>query len=779
MTLAEGGLRVRLDRPATYLLLLGGLILALGGGALVTVKRADRTAGSTLTGRVARISRKSLFGLPGLAKASVTAEPGGFAAKTRRNGSFALRLPPGVYRVTVSAEGYLPVTERVQVSPSEPNPTLWPVLFPRPEGEPGPSLMRSELSPGSRPIAYNTGIYLDASASQNVAPDGIRWEITDESGRILDDPHSAPPRPLQLKPSPIPGSSPLVFTFVPPAPGRYRVRLFLRNSFSGSREVSTECLVEADNRSPESLPQVIAGPNPPGRNPDGRLKEGSGLRTVLAGDKVFLAAWAVDKNYPSPELYHPEGRKPDAYGRTFLPPQSRFTWKWRLFELHGKTGRTDVTHLLQAAEPGPPERSPYPWFIAQRPGRYLAALWAEDHDPFGSRLGSPGTLEIQVLPREGALVPEDTCLRRGCHPEFRPASASRGQMTCQTCHGPGRPHLSAEGEEARKATMQVSYEAAQCGRCHSQYGEWEKSRHADGYAFGYQEIAKPLLLNCTKCHYPEGFAAAADTARKKRLAFGKVEFKKALFPGGPQMFDFAKLPGPVGHGVSCQACHDPHRSGRRDEPGLRFPKSELCGTCHETKWQNVLLEGRAGGRAGRNPHNTEEKCLLCHMSQEPGGKDSNGLRQLGGHTLRMRDAGPDGRLGGFGPAPDDPARQREDCGADDLLNLAPCRRCHPGAATFDLKGRQSEIYRLWNELGRRLAALNHGRLPGYKPGDKCATCHRGGTLPFDHDPELVLENAYTNYKLVGNDRSWGVHNYRYTRQLLVDSLRSLEGLERP
>ena len=26
-----------------------------------------------------------------------------------------------------------------------------------------------------------------------------------------------------------------------------------------------------------------------------------------------------------------------------------------------------------------------------------------------------------------------------------------------------------------------------------------------------------------------------------------------------------------------------------------------------------------------------------------------------------------------------------------------------------------------------------------KPGDKCATCHRGGTLPFDNDPDLVLE----------------------------------------
>ncbi len=47
-------------------------------------------------------------------------------------------------------------------------------------------------------------------------------------------------------------------------------------------------------------------------------------------------------------------------------------------------------------------------------------------------------------------------------------------------------------------------------------------------------------------------------------------------------------------------------------------------------------------------------------------------------------------------------------------------------------------------------------------------------MPFDDDPRLILENAYTNYKLVMNDRSWGIHNYKYTRKLLEDSIRSLK-----
>ena len=42
------------------------------------------------------------------------------------------------------------------------------------------------------------------------------------------------------------------------------------------------------------------------------------------------------------------------------------------------------------------------------------------------------------------------------------------------------------------------------------------------------------------------------------------------------------------------------------------------------------------------------------------------------------------------------------------------------------------------------------------------------------DPRLVLENAYTNYKLVMNDRSWGVHNPAYVKKLLNDSIAAAE-----
>jgi hypothetical protein len=47
-------------------------------------------------------------------------------------------------------------------------------------------------------------------------------------------------------------------------------------------------------------------------------------------------------------------------------------------------------------------------------------------------------------------------------------------------------------------------------------------------------------------------------------------------------------------------------------------------------------------------------------------------------------------------------------------------------------------------------------------------------VPFLDDPDKVLENAYTNYKLFVNDRSYGIHNPGYTKKLLQDSIASVQ-----
>lgn len=723
----------------------------------------DATNETGIVGEVTALKGETPFSLPGIPRAKVTTDVGGYSTTTDRRGQYKLVVPPGVYQVTFSAPGFADYTQQVMV-PASGKAMVSVALFPEPQG---PSV--AVLKPGGRggppkgPIPYNTTVYFDAGDSQNIAREGIRWEIRDEDGQIVNDPYVVPAQPLQLDPSPIPGSSPLDFTFQPPKPGKFTVSLFLKNGFSET-ESQAQLVVEAVNVPPEALPKVIAGPEPPMKTPSGKLKQGSGLPTVMAGDKVFLAGWALDQNMPSPELYNPGGREPDIYGKNDDFRQRQFGWTWKLEYVDSNGNKKDVTTALLADEASQPKQVQYPWFVAKQPGTYLATLWVDDRDPHGNLQSEPGTLKITVLSPD-QVVSDATC--QTCHQDVQ----TSGSMSCQACHGPGYLHIEAESAEAKRQTIAVSYEAALCGQCHTEYSDWEKSRHADGYAFGRYEIADPLLLNCAKCHYPQGFADAMATAQERGVGFGDVQFKKPLFPNGPLFFDFSKLPELAGEGIACQVCHDPHQYSSENVTGLRAPQSQLCGSCHEEKWQNVLLEGIAGEMGSAyeypgekynrlSPHNNEDKCILCHMNTDIPTVDQNGVTILGGHTLRMRDAGSDGQLGT----------------ADDIMNTAACQKCHPDTTTFDINGRQTEIKALWEELGQLLRERNSGILPDYKPGDKCATCHRGGTLPFDQDSQLVLENAYTNYKLVKNDRSWGVHNYEYIRQLLEDSINAVKAL---
>ena len=771
--------------------------VAASGYYLIYKSMAELPAEGAIAGRVTATTGFIPYSMPGIAGVTVAAEtldsrldaedasgtldaagqaegpvssPGRYTAKTNGQGVFSLDVPPGVYVVTFEKRGFETYSERVIAMPSGQAP-VFVSLFREPRGKAVARLKGPKASKG--PVPYHTSVRIDATGSKNVSRYGVRWEVRDATGSVLMDPYASTAEPLQLEPSPIPGSSALDFRFVPLEPGEYTVTVFMRNQLSDEESSASVTLIAA-NTAPTAIANVMAGPGRPSRTPSGALKRSPGLATVVVGAPVFLEGWGVDVNAPSPETYNPGGRIADAYGKNDDWDQRQFAWDWRLEYVSPDGLRSGVTDALLSTEDVEADATDgantakglqRPWFVADRVGEYVAYVTVSDRDPFGEPLSGSASVRVRVVEPEAVAASEAACVE--CH---KAQANPVGNMSCQWCHGPAGPHLAAKGDREKRETMEVSYDSGLCGQCHAQYAEWEKSRHSDGYPFGYHEIARPLLLNCAKCHYPEGFVEAADRAGKQGTSFGEVQFKRPMFPGGPLFFDFSQLPPEQGEGIACLSCHDPHPGDGAGacSAGLRVNKSELCGTCHEEKWQNVLLNGTAG-RVGSayeypgtdyrvaNPHDTEEKCVLCHMNDAEVGAaatDSAGVAELGGHTMRMRA----GASGG------------------DVLNLEPCRTCHSDADTFDINGRQSEIRALCEELGSLLRARNNGVLPGYRPGDKCATCHRGGTLPFDDDPRLVLENAYTNYKLVMNDRSWGVHNYEYTRRLLEDSIESVRSI---
>lgn len=301
----------------------------------------------------------------------------------------------------------------------------------------------------------------------------------------------------------------------------------------------------------------------------------------------------------------------------------------------------------------------------------------------------------------------------------RTAHARQG-LTCLTCHEPEKLH------KPSPEAASPDYRAELCAKCHAtEYREWQASAHNTPVPYTQEEIAPELITDCVRCHNARGYA---------RVLRGATPFEQSK----GQVADAASP------GVTCAACHDPHsgafpRMLRAGEP------SQTCDHCHGGKWQNLVLNGTGGqrypgssyDRSAASPHNTGDRCVACHMAKTSG-------VQAGGHTLRMRDG-----QGG--------------------LDTAACTPCHQATRDFNLGGKQTETQALLDSLAQELKARNQGELPRNQPG-KCNQCHRGGTEPFKNDPQGVLEQAYQNYRLFAFDRSLGVHNPAYTRQLLQESL---------
>lgn len=503
---------------------------------------------------------------------------------------------------------------------------------------------------------------------------------------------------------------------------------------------------------PEAVPSVIPGPSeiPYLYNDQQVLTSTSGSRFVEQGATVYLRGFAIDQDLLAPQAYNPDAPCFDVYGnKNGNFSASIFSYNWSLKDESGN----NYTSLLN---PSSTVENVYFTFPKDfQKGDYLIAGLTVTDDQ--NITGDPEEIIVTVAESVDGTACAD------CHSDNAASYAHtmhaqvEGGAGCQDCHGVGSEHPDA-------GKMTVNNWSGVCGQCHGEFAEMQKANHTDPLPFGYYEPEGDFLLICYKCHYTPGYIGAVESGE----AFHEFHYDSDVL---------AEIPKDTPN-VSCSVCHDPHYAGDENPYGLRTGSAgSECDTCHYEKWQNALLEGSAGefGSAyhypgedytpflgENNPHRTEDKCVLCHMDTTQSITDENGVLKIGGHTFRMRDFGSD-----MMPDTD-----------DDTLNIAVCQECHAGATSFDIEGVQSEIEDLIIELANLLKSNNHQFLPANEPGN-CARCHRGGTVPFLDDPEGILENAYTNYKLIVNDRGRGVHNPGYVRKLLQDSIDSIKNAYNP
>lgn len=331
------------------------------------------------------------------------------------------------------------------------------------------------------------------------------------------------------------------------------------------------------------------------------------------------------------------------------------------------------------------------------------------------------------------------------------------------CEGPaGKDGLDGkDGKDGADGTQN-------CGTCHDASTElfakqlqWAASDHATNTTF------ERSGNTCAACHTSQGFREVAISGEPNTTA---------------------TINNPTGQ--NCRTCHTIHETYTKDDykltyekdaklrtTGLEFDygKGSLCAQCHQARTispalsldsatynvantrfgphyasaANVIAGSGAFEIPGSLPYantvahqNIQNSCVSCHMGPAYG-------NQAGGHTMKMKYF--------YNNAMTD--------------NVAVCTPCHSSAKDFNLGGYQTEMKALAKQVRDRLLELNM-----ITPTDGVDT----DPVNYNHDYaktgtyDIKHAGALYNYIFIMRDKSWGIHNPRYTKAVLQNALEALQ-----
>lgn len=309
--------------------------------------------------------------------------------------------------------------------------------------------------------------------------------------------------------------------------------------------------------------------------------------------------------------------------------------------------------------------------------------------------------------------------------------AGEGVQNCKDCHG-GNQLITAKLFQWENSVHALGghYErnAASCAICHTSQGFLEVA--GTGATSASMDVENPLPQNCYTCHMIHQTYTQDDWA---------------LTTTDPVTFWVKGEMADIGKGNLCINCHQARiPSPEVPEPGvdgMASVTSSRYGPHHGA--QGMMFTGSAGyeipgDESYANSLHTsliENACITCHMAEVDGGRAS------GGHTFRVESA-------------------------DGELNTNGCIQCHDDAGELEtlVEETQTEIADLLNQLGTRLFELDILR-------DNLESVNASTSAPLELTN--VQLGALWNYQYVREDQSFGVHNAKYTRALLKNSLAAL------
>ena len=300
--------------------------------------------------------------------------------------------------------------------------------------------------------------------------------------------------------------------------------------------------------------------------------------------------------------------------------------------------------------------------------------------------------------------------------------------TCTQCHNFNDTIVAKifQYDASKHASGSTTMEATRnaCAPCHSSQGFLEcLASGADTTLTGYANAAP---INCRTCHKIHETYTASDWALQTTASYTlKIDHTISM-----------NFTGDGGTANLCGRCHQ----ARKTSPWLSNPTSDVDSLKPTSnRWgphhgpQSNILGGKGAFEIGAlpfddSPHRDLVACNTCHGASAQG-------NLVGGHTLWMADE------------------------AEGIDNVAGCKKsgCHPNATNFDIDGKQTEIMGMYQQLKVKLAEANM----------LDTTTMLLKTGKFYSQKQLAV---FWNFLLVDADRSFGVHNYKYTHDMLQAGL---------
>ena len=323
----------------------------------------------------------------------------------------------------------------------------------------------------------------------------------------------------------------------------------------------------------------------------------------------------------------------------------------------------------------------------------------------------------------------------GCEGEQGPAGpagpagqdGADGTALCGTCHSISTKIVAVQRQ------YQASFHAtganserggsASCALCHTSEGfrQFVAGEEVTG-------VVNPSQPNCRTCH---NIHTNYDETDYDVVVTGSVDIASSMMDASTTV-DFGK-------GSLCVGCHQARTYGYELEVGGGdFEVTSTRFGPHHGPQGNILAGFGgyevSGSEAYTNSAHTTmvtDGCPTCHMATPYG-------VQAGGHTMKT----------GY------------EYHGEIEPNTAGCESCHAGIESFDIGNTQTEVEELLAELAALLVEAGIMTEAG------------GSAVKGTYSSDVA--GARMNYQMCLEDRSDGVHNPKYVKALLTNSIESLQ-----